>query len=334
MFLSYVARRAGMLLVVVFMAISVNFIIPRLTPGDPIAARLAALAEGGGGSSVDFRQIEESYRKEFGLDQPVWRQYLSYWRNLSEFSLGYSITNYPQTVSQLLSAALPWTLGLVGVSTILSFLLGSLLGALLAWPSTTWQVKGLTVPLMVISSVPYFLLGIVLIFLFAIRLHWFPAAGGYSFGTFIGANWQSMADILKHAILPSLSVVMAGVGTWALGMRGSMVGTLGEDFITMAEAKGLAPSRIFFSYGVRNSLLPQLTQLSLQLGYVVAGVVLVEVIFSYPGIGYQLYQAVLSKDYFVIQGIVLVLILTVALMTFIMDLIYPLIDPRITFQKR
>ena len=323
-----------MLIVVVIIAISVNFIIPRLMPGDPVQTKLATLVEGGGGSSTDFRAIADAYRKEFGLDQPLWKQYLSYWEDILHFNLGVSLANYPETVNQVISAALPWTLGLVGVSTILSFVLGSFLGALLAWPSTGWQIKGLTIPLMILSAVPYFLLGIVLIFFFALRLHWFPAGGGYSFSSLLGSNWRSAADVLYHAILPSLSVVMAGMGTWALGMRGSMVGTLGEDFISMAEAKGLSPARIFVTYGVRNSLLPQLTQLSLQLGYVVAGVVLVEVIFSYPGIGYQLYQAVLSKDYFVIQGIVLVLILTVAIMTFIMDLIYPLIDPRITFQKR
>ncbi len=330
--LGYFARRIGMLLLVVFFAVSVNFLIPRLMPGDPIEQKMAVLAMSGG--NADLTDMAQAYREKFGLDQPIWKQYLAYWGDLARFDLGYSLANYPQRVSQTITAALPWTLGLVGVSTLISFVIGSLLGALLAWPQTSRGIRAMAIPLMVISAIPYFLLGMVLIYIFALQLHWFPAGGGYSFSLIMEPTWELAANIIHHAILPSIAVVIASLGQWALNMRGAMVSTLGEDFVTLAEAKGLPPTRIFFHYGVRNSLLPQLTQLALRLGYVVAGIILVEVIFAYPGLGYQLFQAIQSKDYFVIQGIVLVLILTIALSTFIMDLIYPLIDPRITTKRR
>lgn len=329
MFLRYLRNRVFMLFMVIFMAVTINFIIPRLIPGDPVEQKLATLAATGGGSS-NIDEVAEVYRKKFGLDQPVWKQYLGYWGDLFRWDLGYSLANYPQTVSEVISAGLPWTIGLVGVSTLLSFIIGSLLGAVLAWPKTPTVIKGLSLPLMILSTIPYFLLGIILVFFFAIKTRFFPAGGGYTFGMILAWDWETIRDVLHHAFLPAVSVVAAGIGRWALGMRGMMVGTLGEDFITLAEAKGLRPSRIFYTYGIRNSLLPQLTTLALSLGYVVAGTILVEIIFSYPGLGNQLYQAIQAKDYFVIQGILLMLIITIAVSTFVMDLIYPLIDPRIT----
>lgn len=332
MVFNYIARRLGMLILVVFFAVSVNFMIPRLTPGDPVEQQMAILATTGG--NADLTEMAQAYREKFGLDQPVWRQYVRYWGDLLQFDLGYSLANYPQRVSTTILGALPWTLGLVGFSTLVSFVIGSLLGGVLAWPQTSRSIRAVALPLMVISAIPYFLLGMVMIFIFALRLQWFPAGGGYSFSLILERSWVVFWDILHHAILPSIAVIVASLGRWAMNMRGAMVSTLGEDFVTLAEAKGLPPTRIFFHYGVRNSLLPQLTQLALRLGYVVAGIILVEVVFAYPGLGYQLFQAIQSKDYFVIQGIVLVLILTIAFSTFVMDLVYPLIDPRITHKRR
>lgn len=331
MILTYLVRRFGMLVLVIFLAVTVNFMIPRLTPGDPVEQQMAMFATTGG--NADLTAMAQAYREKFGLDQPVWRQYLNYWGDLLRFDLGYSLAHYPQRVSTTIMGALPWTLGLVGVSTIVSFVIGSLLGGVLAWPTTPRTIRAIALPLMVISAIPYFLLGMVLIFVFALRLKWFPAGGGYSFSFILEPSWPVFWNIIHHAILPSIAVVIASLGSWAISMRGAMVSTLGEDFVTLAEAKGLPPTHIFFHYGIRNSLLPQLTQLALRLGYVVAGVILVEVVFAYPGLGYQLYQAIQAKDYFVIQGIVLVLILTIALSTFIMDLLYPIIDPRITMKR-
>jgi peptide/nickel transport system permease protein len=186
---------------------------------------------------------------------------------------------------------------------------------------------------MLLSAVPYFLLGVVLVFVLAIHWKVFPPAGGAPFGAVLGLDWPTVTALLRHAALPALSIVLAGLGAWALGMRGTMVSVLGEDYIAFAEARGLPPARIFLWYGVRNALLPQLTALALTLGHVVSGAILVEVVFAYPGVGFKLYQAILAKDYFMIQGIVWLLIVSIALTTFLLDLAYPLIDPRIRHRR-
>lgn len=334
MYLNYIIRRLAMLVLVVFLAVTINFAIPRLTPGDPVEQQLATLVATGGGQIGDVTAMAEAYRAKFGLDQPVWKQYLSYWWDILHLDFGYSLAQYPATVAQMIRSALPWTLGLVGTSTLIAFAIGSLLGGLLAWPGIPRALRGFIPLLMTISAIPYFLLGIILIFFLSILLKIFPAAGGHQFGSVLRLDLATAKDILRHAALPAISIIVAGIGTWALEMRGMMISVLGEDYIALAEAKGLRGKRIFLWYGLRNGLLPQLTALALRLGHVVAGVILVEVIFSYPGIGFKLFQAVQTKDYFLIQGIVLLLILAIALTMFVMDLIYPLIDPRITYQRR
>ncbi|MCB0047634.1 MAG: ABC transporter permease [Caldilineaceae bacterium] len=334
MYAQYLMRRFGMFLLVIFLAVTVNFMIPRLMPGDPVEQQLATLVATGGGQIGDVEAMAQAYRSRFGLDQPLWRQYINYWWDIMHLDFGYSLANYPETVSNSIRAALPWTLGLLGISTVISFTIGSLLGGLLAWPKTPRSMRIFIPILMTISSIPYFLLGIILIYFFAIRLPLFPAGGGFQFGSVLRFDGKTILDVGRHAVLPAVSIIVAGIGVWALEMRGMMISILGEDYISLAEMKGLKERRIFIWYGMRNGLLPLLTALALRLGYIVAGAILVEVIFSYPGIGYKLYQAVQSKDYFVIQGIVLILIFSIALLMLIMDLIYPLIDPRITYQQR
>lgn len=334
MYVQYVLRRLGMFLLVIFLAVTVNFMIPRLMPGDPVEQKLNTLVATGGGQIGDVTAMAEAYRARFGLDQPLWKQYINYWGDVLTLNFGYSLANYPETVSGIIRAAMPWTLGLLGVSTLIAFVIGSLLGALLAWPESPKALRRSIPLLMAVSSIPYFLLGIILIYFFAIRWRIFPAGGAYEFGSVLRFDLETILDILRHAILPATAIIVAGIGIWALEMRGMIISILGEDYITLARVKGLKEQRIFVWYGMRNGLLPQATALALRLGLIVAGAILVEVIFSYPGIGYRLYQAVQSKDYFVIQGIVLVLIFAIAFVMLVMDLIYPRIDPRITYQKR
>jgi peptide/nickel transport system permease protein len=316
------------------LAVTVNFMIPRLIPGDPIEEKLSQLvATSSGAMTTDISAMAEAYRVRFGLDRPIWVQYLSYWSDILRLDFGYSLANYPDTVANALRSSLPWTVGLVGISTLISFVIGSLLGGLLAWPHVPRVVRGAIPVLMIISAIPYFLLGIILIYVFAITTRALPAGGAYTFGATLRFDLQTFGDILRHAALPAISIIAAGVGSWALSMRGMMISVLGEDYIQLAKAKGLRQGRIFMRYGMRNGLLPQLTTLALVLGYVVSGSILVEVIFSYPGIGYKLYQAIQSKDYFVVQGIVLILIISIGFTLYVMDLIYPLIDPRIQYQR-
>lgn len=329
MYFDYVLRRFGIMLLVIFLAISINFMLPRLMPGDPVEAQLNQLMAMGGGVS-DVTAMVESYRARFGLDQSLLSQYFAYWQSVFSFDLGFSLAAYPERVSDAILGGLPWTLGLLGFSTLVSFTVGSVLGGLMGWPRSPRIVRFLGSGIVILSSVPYFLVGMILLYVFAIVLRWFPAGGGMPFGMTIGFNWQTFSAIAWHATLPALSIISAEIGAWALGMRGMLVSVLGEDYIALADAKGLKPRRIFLRYGMRNALLPQLTKLALALGHIVSGAILVEVIFSYPGIGFRLYQAIQSKDYFVIQGIVLLLSVSIAVAMFILDLIYPLIDPRIT----
>jgi peptide/nickel transport system permease protein len=219
--------------------------------------------------------------------------------------------------------------GLLTVATLIAFTIGSILGARLAWPRSSRLIRTFVPALMVLATVPFYLLAMILIYLFAVVWRIFPPAGGASPTHIMRLDMATVMDIAHHAILPALAIVLGSVGLWALGMRSQMVSVLGEDYITFAEAKGLRPNRIFLRYGMRNAMLPQVTALALSLGHVVSGAVLVEVIFNYPGLGQLLYNAVRGQDYFLVQGVVLMLILTLALLLFIVDLIYPLLDPRI-----
>jgi peptide/nickel transport system permease protein len=282
--------------------------------------------------SADVEAIARAYRAKFGLDQPLWRQYLNYWNDLFHLNLGVSLVDFPQTVSSKIVASLPWTVGLLAMATVLSFGLGSVLGALLAWPRSPGIVRILVPGLMMISSVPFFLLGVVLIFLFVVLIPVFPPGGGFDPVAVRAFNVSTIVDIIYHALLPAISLVLGAAGFWALGMRSLMVTVLGEDYITFAEAKGLPPGRIFLWYGMRNALLPQVTSLAIALGSIVSGTVLVEAIFNYPGLGGLLYAAITNKDYFVIQGLVVILIFTLAVALFVVDVLYPLVDPRIRYR--
>ena len=325
----YLATRFGQLLLIVFIAVSINFIIPRLLPGDPVQTALARLQTSGGAQSMDIQAVSAAYRARYGLDAPIWQQYINYWIDLFRRDLGVSFANFPEKVTTMLGNALPWSVGLLATATLLAFVTGSLLGAKLAWPGAGRGFKAFVPLMMILTSIPFYLLAIILIYIFAVELRWLPPAGGMPTTSIMRFDWATFRDILRHAILPIMSIVLGNIGFWALGMRSQMINVLGEDYITFAEAKGLHPSRIFLWYGMRNALLAQITALALALGTVVSGAVLVEVIFNYPGLGSLLYVAIRGQDYFVIQGVVLMLIVSLAVMLFIVDLLYPLLDPRI-----
>ena len=326
---TYLLKRFGQLVLIVFIAVSVNFIIPRLLPGDPVETALARLQSTGGAQNVDIQAIAAAYRSKYGLDQPILSQYVKYWQDLFRLDLGVSFANFPETVSTKIANALPWTVGLLATATIIAFSVGSLLGGLLAWPGTGRSVRAFVPGLMVLASVPFYLLAIVLVYLFAVLWKVLPPAGGFDTTRITRLDLATIMDVARHAVLPLLAIILGNAGFWALGMRSQMVSVLGEDYITFAEAKGLSPGRIFFWYGMRNALLSQVTALALSMGAVLSGAVLVEVVFNYPGLGSLLYVAIRGQDYFVIQGVVLMLIVSLAVLLFIVDLIYPLLDPRI-----
>ena len=332
--LHHVSKRVGMTLLVILLAITINFLIPRAMPGDPIEQQMNQLSSSSAGSVGDVQAMVQSYGERFGLDKPLWRQYLNYLWALVQLDLGYSLVNFPERVSDVILAGLPWTVALLGTATLISFGVGTILGGLLAWPGSSHWIRTLGVPLILLSAVPYFILGILLMFLFGLTYPLFPVAGAYPFGFTPSWNFESVRLLFYHAVLPASSIILASIGTWAIAMRGMVISVRGEDYIMLAEAKGLPPRRVFFAYGLRNAMLPQLTHLALTLSHIVSGAILVEVIFAYPGIGYRLYQAIQAKDYFVVQGIVLLLSISIAVAMLVMDLIYPLIDPRIGTEKK
>jgi len=328
--IGYVLRRVGVFLLVIWAAASINFAIPRLSPVDPVRESLLKVTSLGA-SQGEMDVLTQTFSARFGLDQPVWKQYLTYLSDLAQANLGYSISFYPARVADLIVVALPWTIVLVGLATLLSFVIGTVIGAFMAWSVVPRTIKVIGPPLLTLSAIPYYLLGLILIYLFAFLTKVFPLGGGYSVGMAPEMTPEFLGDALRHAILPALSIVLADMGGWALGMRGMMLTVQGEDFMTLAEAKGLNPGRIFLRYGVRNAILPQFTSLALSMGRVVSGAILVEIVFAYPGVGNLLYQAIRSFDYFVIYGVAFMLIVAIGLATLILDLMLPVLDPRIAY---
>jgi peptide/nickel transport system permease protein len=330
---SYVARRIFVFLLIVWVAVSINFIMPRVRNTNPIEQRLYTMAAQGGVHANQIQEMIKVYNQKFGLDQPLWVQYVNYWRDLLNFDLGKSLAFYPQTTMEMIGRAAPWTLGLLTVSTILAFTLGTLFGALMAWPATSRIALGLSPLFMTLSAIPYYLLGMLFIYVVAMRWHALPVGAAFSAGSDPKLDWSTALDIGRHAILPAASIVLAGIGSWGLGMRAMMTSVLGEDYLRMAEANGLSSRTVFVRYALRNALLPQVTSLAISLAVVMSGAVLVEVIFGYPGVGNLLFTAIANNDYFVIQGITLFIILSIGIVLLALDLVYPLIDPRIRYRR-
>ena len=330
--LIFVAKRFGVFLVIVWLAATLNFFLPRLSGDDPVANKLMEQASLGGYAQAGMEEMVKVYQKQFGLDRPLAEQYWNYVRNVAHGDLNYSIANYPRTVTAMIAEALPWTIGLLGLTTLLSFALGTFLGALLAWPGAPRWLQWFMPPLWALHAIPFFLLGLVLMWLLAFQLQILPIFGGHSPGAKSGWTIPFVLDVLRHAILPALSILLVSVGGWALAMRGMMVTTMGEDYVIFAEAKGLRSLTIFTRYCMRNAILPQTTALALALGQILSGAVLVEVIFGYPGIGALLFQAIQENDFFLIQGVVFTVIVGLGFATFLLDILYPWLDPRISYR--
>jgi len=325
----YIVRRIGLFLLVIWGAATVNFIIPRLSPSDPIRSRLSAMAVQSGYVQSGIEEMVKAYQAKFGLDKPLWLQYANYLKDMFTFNFGYSLSLYPARVLDLILNALPWTIGLLTTATLLAFLIGTISGALMAWPGAPRVFTSFAGPFLTLSAIPYYLLGLILLYVFAFSLKFLPLYGGYPAGTVPSFSGPFILTVLRHSLLPALSIVLAEIGFWAIGMRSMMVTTEGEDYMVFAEARGLRNRALFTQYALRNAMLPQYTSLALSLGRIVSGSVLVEVIFAYPGIGTLLYTAIRGSDYFIIYGVVFMVILTLGVATLALDLVYPLLDPRI-----
>jgi len=331
-YLRYVSGRFIIFATTIFISITIVFVVPRLVPGDPLFAVTSKLAEMGG--SRGSPELVEEYRKLFGLDQPVLTQYLYYLRELIRGNLGYSIANFPATVAELLMRSLPWTIGLLSVATVISWLIGTFIGAISGWGGKESKISKVLVPLALgLYTIPYYILAIILIFLFVYVWGIFPISGGYTPGFPIKFSLPFVLDVIKHSILPALSIILISLGWWFLSMRSMIVLLQGEDYILLAQAKGLSDRRILWRYAFRNALLPQVSGLAISLAHIVGGAIILEKIFAYPGVGWLLYNSITELDFPTIQGGVLVVIIALTAANFILDLIYPLIDPRIKYKR-
>jgi peptide/nickel transport system permease protein len=331
--LAYIARRVGVFLLIVWLAATLNFFLPKLSGQDPVRTKLLQSAQLGGYVHAGLEDMVKEYDRRFGLDRPLWRQYVTYLGATARLDFNYSIANYPRTVGEMIAEAVPWTVGLLGTTTLLSFAIGTLLGALLAWPGAPRWMRWLMPPLWALHAIPFFLLGLILMYLLAFQVQLLPIFGGYTAGAVPSVSFGFLWDVVSHALLPAMSIVLVATGGWALAMRGMMVTTMGEDYVTFADAKGLKSATIFLRYCLRNAILPQTTALALALGQILSGAVLVEVIFGYPGIGALLFQAIQENDFFLIQGIVFTVIVALGLATLILDVVYPWLDPRISYRR-
>ncbi|MGW3811462.1 ABC transporter permease [Micromonospora sp. NPDC005113] len=319
----FLLQRTAFYLFTAWAAITLNFFIPRLVPGDPVQS---LISRNQGRISAD---AIESLRVLFGLDanENVWEQYLHYWGQLLHGDLGLSFTFFPAPVSTVIGDSLPWTVGLVGITTIISFLLGTALGVGAGWRRGSW-VDGLLPATTFLSSIPYFWLGLVAIALFAGPGSFFPSSGGYEAGLVPAFDQYFIPSAIQHSILPAATILVSSMSGWILSMRNMMVTVSSEDYITVAHAKGLSERRVALSYAARNALLPNVSGFALSLGFIVGGTLLVEIVFSYPGLGFQLFQAVGAKDYPLMQGIFLIITISVLVANLLADVAYLLLDPR------
>jgi peptide/nickel transport system permease protein len=319
----FVLRRGVFYLITAWAAITLNFLIPRVIPGDPVQALIARYQ-----GQIDSNAMAAFYVL-FGLDQntSIWQQYLEYWGQLFSGNLGLSFTYFPTPVSAIIAQSLPWTVGLVGVASIVSFALGSFIGVLIGWRRGTWADAVLPVTSF-LSSVPYFWLGLIAIAVFAVAWPVFPVSGGYDGALIPGPYPEFVLSVLQHAALPAITIVVTSVAGWILGMRNMMVTVTSEDYVTVAQAKGLSERRVMLSYAARNAVLPQVSGFALSLGFIVSGTLVMEMVFSYPGVGYVLFQAVGGKDYPLMQGVFLIITLSVLVANLLADIAYVVLDPR------
>jgi peptide/nickel transport system permease protein len=319
----YFLRRVGFYLFTAWAAITLNFFIPRILPGDPVQSLINKFQ---GRLSTD---AVASLYVLFGLNKhtTVWQDYVTYLGNLFKGDLGISFTYFPTPVSEILAQALPWTLLLVGFSTVIGFVIGTLAGIGLGWRRGTWADNLLPIANF-FSAIPYFWLGLIAISALAVALPLFPASGGYDPGTLPGWSWGFIGGAIYHGILPALTIVISSLSGWILGMRNMMVTVSSEDYVTVAQAKGLPERKVMFGYAARNAVLPSISGFALSLGFIVGGTLVAEMVFSYPGIGYMLFQAIGSKDYPLMQGAFLVVTISVLVASMIADFVYAFLDPR------
>jgi peptide/nickel transport system permease protein len=332
-FKKYFIPRFIQYITVLFIGITLVFIIPRLLPSDPVEHQLNRMtAQGQYLDPAAVEEMRETLQELYGLKGGLFQQYITYWKRLFTGNLGPSFTQFPTPVLELIKISLPWTFGLLLVSLILSWLIGTMLGGIKVSFPNSFLPKIMEVLAMGMRPIPYYIMALVLLIIFAFIFPVFPMAGGYSMGSKVGFNFRFILDLFRHAFLPILSMVLLEIGGWFLQMRNVASNVVEEDYVVYAEASGLPKLKIILRYIMRNAIIPQITGLALNLGFIFGGALITEIVFSYPGIGTLLYSAILAGDYNLILGINIFSIVGVSTAMLIIDLTYPLLDPRVRYQ--
>ena len=326
----YLIRRIAVYLLTIFGSFTIAFIFFRLIPGDPIRTLFAALEQEyryTAGVSIDTL---EYYRTQLGLDGTLVEQYVRYIGNvLLRFDLGPSLLSFPTPAQDLIIRAFPWTIGLLGISVVIAWILGVVIGGLIGWFRNSAISNYLTTLAIALAQIPQYIVALLLLFLFAFTLAWLPTRNPYPANTTPSLTIDFILGVIRHGMLPALSIIIVSLAGWMLSTRSLIVSILGEDYLLYAQSKGLPRPHIFKNYVLRNALLPQVTALAISLGFIVNGALLIETLFNYPGLGSLLVRAVAILDYNTIQGIVLVSIVSVLTANLLLDLLLPLVDPRI-----
>ncbi|MBD3942751.1 ABC transporter permease [Microbacterium sp. NEAU-LLC] len=318
----FLGNRALFYLFTLWAAITINFFVPRMMKGDAVDQYLAR-------NRNVSPEAAEALRALLGLDtdKSLLQQYFEYWNLLLHGDLGVSLLHGLRPVTEVISQALPWTVGLVGFATLVAFAIGTIGGAIVGWRRGS-RLDALIPITTFLSTIPYFWLGLLAIALFSVNLGWFPIGKAYGVGVTPEWSFEFIGEVIHHGFLPAATIIIASLGGWMLGMRNMMLTVLDEDYVMVAQAKGMPNDRVLWRYAARNAVLPQIQSFALSLGFIVGGTIVMEMVFSYPGVGKLLLDATNAKDYALMQGVFLVITLSVLLANLLADVAYAFLDPR------
>ncbi len=325
----YVLKRLGQFVLVVFVGISITFFVTHLTPIDPVETKISAAAAFGSTSPEAIEMLRETLRELYGTEGNVLQQYVTFWSRIVRGDFGPSLSAFPTPVAELIGRALPWTIGLLVTATVIAWILGNILGGLAGYYRSNILLKITGVIAMGVHPIPYYIVAFLLLIIFAYLWPIFPLSGGYRMNLVPAWSADFIGSVLYHSVLPALSLILIGIGTWFMGMRALVSNVVTEDYVQYAELGGVASGRILSRYVMRNALVPQMTGLAMSLGAIFNGAIITEEVFGYPGVGSLLVDAVHAGDYSLVLGITTISIVSVAVAVLIIDLAYPLLDPRV-----
>ena len=326
---AYLLRRFAQFVLVVFIGINISFVVTHATPIDPVEQTIAATTAFGSTSPEAIAMMRQSLRELYGLEGSLWQQYAVFWKRVAVLDFGPSLSAFPTPVSDLIWRALPWTVGLLVVATTISWVLGNLLGGLAGYFRDNRGLRIAGVLAMGFHPIPYYIVAFVLVIVFGYLWPVLPISGGSQMNLAHGFTLEFAGSVLRHSVLPVLSLVLVGLGGWFMGMRSLVSNIVSEDYVVYAELGGVAQSRILRSYVMRNALVPQVTGLAMSLGHIFNGAIITEQVFGYPGIGSLLVSAVHAGDYSLVLGLTTVSIVAVAFAVLLLDMLYPFLDPRV-----